>query len=77
MRIKFLEDHLGRETDMQLRSLNETIEIDVSKGLELIRLGVAQKATRVIVPEPEPIEEPLEVMPVIAKVTRTKKVSNG
>jgi hypothetical protein len=75
MRIKFLENHLGRETDMQLRNLNEVVEIDSAKGLELIRLGVAQQVTRIIIPDPDP--EPVEEMPVIAKVTRTRKATNG
>ena len=74
MRIKFTQAHIGRETDMTLRSLNDTVDIDTAKGLELIRLGFAQQATRVIVPEP--IEEPIE-QPIIAKVTRTRKVANG
>jgi len=74
MRIKFTQAHVGRETDMQLHSLNDTADIDTAKGLELIRLGFAQQVTRVIVPEP--IEEPIE-QPLIAKVTRTRKAKNG
>jgi len=76
MRIKLLEDHIGRETDMQLYGLNEVKEIEAAKGLELIRLGFAQQVIRVIIPDPEPIEEPLEE-PMLLKVKKKKAVTNG
>jgi len=49
MKIKFLVDHVGRETGMQSVSKGAVLELPVEQALELIRLGVAE--------EPKPRKE--------------------
>jgi hypothetical protein len=43
MRIKFLVDYAGRETNMQQFYKGDTERFGVEQALELIRLGVAEE----------------------------------
>lgn len=43
MRVKFLEDYIGRETAMQFVKADDILDIPIAQALELIRLKVAKE----------------------------------
>ncbi len=50
MKVKFLQDHCGRETAMQMKKAGEEMEMVHNSALELIAYGVVAEVR----PEEEP-----------------------
>lgn len=50
MKVKFLQDHCGRETAMQTKKVGEEMEMVHTSALELIACGVVEE----VHPEEEP-----------------------